>query len=284
MLPNVLVPPIDQSLLDPSGRILHKQVHETGYTVDIVSSPGTRMPHRHRGLELVFVHGGLAVWWVGDEFQILVPGDVLVFEAEEYHSSRPVNGSYLRTTIHVIPDAFDLAAAYRITLNGKVAQRVRLPEAAAPRVFRSICSLRESKGRAGERARVQSDIARIVSEIEEAAARPRESALHPVLQETLQYMIDRVDSEETIEDLALRFYVSKGHLHHLFRTYLGCSPVQMWQVIKMERTCHRLLGGERSVAELASDTGFATRRGFQRAFKKVIGVSVETYKQRLERI
>ena len=284
MVPNVLVPRIDESLLDPVGRDLHKLVDSRGYTVDIVSSPGTGMPHRHSGLEMVFVHGGLAVWWVGDTFQILFPGDVLVFEAGEYHASRPVNGTYLRTTIHVIPDAFDAAAAYRITLNGKVAQRVRLPRDAAPRVFRSICALRECGESAAGRARAEVEIARIVSEVGEAASRPGKSEMHPVLQDVLQYMIERTDSEETIEELAAKFYVSKGHLHHIFRTRLGCSPVQMWQVIKMERTCRRLLGGGGSVAELAAGAGFATRRGFQRAFKKVIGVSVETYKRRLQHI
>ena len=281
---NVLMPPIDPSLLDPSGRTLHKLVDRTGYTVDIVASPGTGMPHRHQGVELVFVHGGLAVWWVGDVFHVLFPGDALVFEAGEYHASRPVHGSYLRTTIHVIPDAFDLSALYRLALDGKPARRVQLSEEAAPRVFRSICSLKERmSGNKGD-SQARSDIARIVTEVGEAAARPSDRPVHPVLQEALQYMIEHVESEETVEELAARLYVSKGHLHHLFRASLGCSPVQMWHVTKMERTCRSLLAGGRSVAELAAEAGFATRRGFQRAFKRVTGVSVETYKRRLQEI
>lgn len=275
-------PFIERELLDPVGLSLHKQVETTGYTVDIVSSPGTHIPHRHPGIELVFVHSGAAVWWVGEWLRVLVPGDLLVFDARVLHGSRPVEGNYIRTTIHCLPQAIDPQLTRLLATIPSLPWRIVLPEDKIPGIFDAICCLRHCQRVGGGTGEVSSWIATILKEVSAIGAQEAEPGLHPVVDDVIHYMIEHTVSDETIEELARRFYVSEGHLHYLFQTHFGSSPAKVWRAIKIERMCWELLKSERSVDELAASSGFASRRGFQRAFKRVTGMTVESYRARIE--
>lgn len=274
-------PHIEREQLDPTGRALHKRVETTGYTVDTVASPGTSVPHRHAGVELVFVHHGAAVWWVGDWMHVLVPGDLIVFDASVFHGSRPVAGSYIRTTIHCVPHAISPQLTRLLAAIPSLPCRMALPEAQIPRIFDLICRLRRSQRAGRTKTQVKRLIETLFEEVSAAGAHSREPELHPVVRDVIRYMIEQPESDETVDQLARRFFVSEGHLYYLFQTHFGCSTARVWRAIKIERMCRELVKQERSVDELAASSGFASRRGFQRAFKRVTGMSVESYRARL---
>lgn len=274
-------PFVGQELLDPVGRSLHKRVESRGFTVDIVSSPGTTVPHRHKGIEFVFVHSGTAVWWVGEWLGVLLPGDVLVFDAKDLHGSRPVHGNYIRTAIHCVPHAVDPQLTRFLSTLPALPLRIRLPETQIPDIFHAICRLRQAQS-GGDLAEGKRWLETIMQEVTAAAAAPVAGQLHPVVEQVVGYMIERTGCADTIEDLSRRFYVSEGHLHYLFQTHFGCSPAKLWRAIKIERMCSRLFFHEHSVDQLAASSGFGSRRGFQRAFKRVTGMSVEAFRARIE--
>ena len=272
-------PAVCGELLDPAGRSLHKWVQHTGYTIDIVRSPGTHVPHRHAGLEFVFVHGGTTVWRVGDSLHVLLPGDVLIFDAAVPHGSRPVTGLYTRTTIHVMPDMIGEGASALLAAVEAAPVRLSLPEADVPSVFGAICRLRACHRAGASLAHARTLLATIAGHLDEQPAR---GDVHPVLRDVLDYMTLESSADETVDTLAARFYVSAGHLFYLFRNVLGCTPQKLWRTIKVERTCSRILAGKPPVEELAALSGFESRRGFQRAFKRVTGMSVETFRNLLQ--
>lgn len=275
-------PYVGQELLDPVGRHLHKRVETAGYTVDIVSSPGTSVAHRHPGIELVFVHRGTAVWWVGDWLRVLVPGDVIVFDARDLHGSRPVDGNYIRTTIHCVPHAIDPQLTRLLSAIPSLPCRITLPESKVPEIFHAICRLRQCQRVESDRGEGKRWIETIVRELGAIGTAPPSRVPHPVLAEVVDYMIKTTGGADTIDELARRFYVSEGHLHYLFQSHFGCSPAKLWRAIKIEKMCSELFYREHSVDELAASSGFGSRRGFQRAFKRVTGMSVESYRARIE--
>lgn len=269
--------------LDPPGRELHKAVHVRGYTVDTVCSPGTKRPHSHASLEMMFVHAGASVWRVGTWRKVLVPGDVLVFDARAVHASRPVGGHYVRTTLHFTADCADRSLAAKLPLNQRVPWFVSLPPAAARRVTAALRALRrhfesEEKSRDHEPL-----LAEIVGEVYDAFSLPQQPGLHPVVREAVEYMTEHPERSESLSELAARFFVSEGHLCHLFRSHFGCSPLRLWQLIKIEGVCYSLIFQDKPVTELAYEAGFASRRGFQRAFRRVTGMTVATYRSGLAR-
>lgn len=267
--------------LDPPGRELHKSVHLRGYTVDTVCSPGTKRPHAHASLEMMFVHSGASVWRVGTWRRVLVPGDVLVFDARAVHASRPVGGQYVRTTLHFMAGSADRSVAEKLPLNERVPWFVSLSGPAIRRVTAALRALRQ-RFEAPARSRSEGSLlADIVGEVYDAFALPKQPALHPVVREVIEYMTDHPERSESLSELAARFFVSEGHLCHLFRSHFGCSPLRLWQLIKIEGVCYSLLFKDKPVTELAQEVGFASRRGFQRAFRRVTGMTVETYRSGL---
>lgn len=267
--------------LDPPGRELHKAVHLRGYTVDTVCSPGTKRPHAHASLEMMFVHSGASLWRVGAWRRVLVPGDVLVFDARSVHASRPVGGHYVRTTLHFTASFADRSIADKLPLNERVPWFVSLSGPAMRRITAALRALRQRFESQMERRAREPLLADIVGEVYDAFALPKQPALHPVVREVIEYMTEHPERSESLSELASRFYVSEGHLCHLFRTHFGCSPLRLWQLIKIEGVCYSLLFNDKPVTELAQEVGFASRRGFQRAFRRVTGMTVETYRSGL---
>src|SRR5690606_5968670 len=66
---------------------------------------------------------------------------------------------------------------------------------------------------------------------------------HPVLADAMRLMGERCGEIRTVESLARQCYVSEGHLHYLFQMHLGCSPLKLWQVIRVEKACAFLRNG-----------------------------------------
>src|SRR5690606_27663591 len=112
-----------------AGRELHKKVHVRGFTVDTVRSPGTKGLHRHASVEMTFVHSGASVWRVGKWARVVMPGDVLVFDARSVHGSRPIGGHYVRTTLHFKPSCADRTISEKLPLNERTPWFVSLSDA-----------------------------------------------------------------------------------------------------------------------------------------------------------
>ena len=107
---------------------------------------------------------------------------------------------------------------------------------------------------------------------------PREDETTRLVREIVSYMMNNLHRDESLKDLARRFYISEGHLCHLFRTRFGCSPKRLWQFMKIERICSSLGLIHHNVDSLAQQFGFQTRRGFERAFRRVTGMPVSAYR------
>ncbi|HEX6972565.1 MAG TPA: AraC family transcriptional regulator, partial [Limnochordia bacterium] len=155
------------------------------------------------------------------------------------------------------------------------------PDAAA--VFHRLCTLRARAGARRAPLDAAPLLAEILQSVDAARSLPLQPTLHPVVRAALDYMVTHPQARDRLTDLARRLFVSEGHLCYLFRTYLGCSPLRLWRLIQIHETCYRLLSGHESLAALARDVGFESRRGLQRAFRRVIGMTAETYRNEAQR-
>lgn len=86
-----------------------------------------------------------------------------------------------------------------------------------------------------------------------------------------------MEGSESVDDLARRFYISPSRLYALFRTNLRYSPYRLWLTLKIEQACSKMVLVEPSVNSLGDYLGFGTRRGFERAFRRVTGQSPVSY-------
>jgi AraC-like DNA-binding protein len=80
--------------------------------------------------------------------------------------------------------------------------------------------------------------------------------------------------------LARGVHLSLSHFRKLFRETHGESPRSMHDRARMQKACELVLHSGSSITEIASRLGFSTVHNFSRAFKREIGVSPRSYRER----
>ncbi len=86
--------------------------------------------------------------------------------------------------------------------------------------------------------------------------------------------VHKEDNERTsLEQLAREFRVHAVYLARAFRKHYGRSIGSLRRRVRVDRAINRLVGGTRSLADLAHDLGYADQSHFTRDFKKETGWS-----------
>jgi AraC-like DNA-binding protein len=77
----------------------------------------------------------------------------------------------------------------------------------------------------------------------------------------------------TVEDLARASGTSRTVLAERFNTLLGQAPIEYVTAWRMQVAASRLRGSDDSLAAVAADVGYESEAAFNRAFKRVTGVT-----------
>lgn len=89
-----------------------------------------------------------------------------------------------------------------------------------------------------------------------------------------------VNPDFNLDMLAQEAGLSKFHLIRLFKKNVGKSPANYLTQIKMDLAKHELLRSKKSILAIAMDLGFSDLSTFNKAFKKIVGVSPTTFRSR----
>lgn len=97
--------------------------------------------------------------------------------------------------------------------------------------------------------------------------------------DTIRLIIDsNLKNRITISDLAAELHMSKAQLHQVFKEKYGVSPVQYCIQKRIDYACSLLEDAESSIKYVAKEIGFNDPYHFSKLFKKVKGVSPNSYK------
>lgn len=92
--------------------------------------------------------------------------------------------------------------------------------------------------------------------------------------ERCRAIIDREHARLTsVREAAAAAAVSPVHLARLFRRFAGIAPLTYLEQRRMAQAQALLAIGDRGVAEIAAELGYASPFTFSRAFKRVVGVA-----------
>lgn len=103
--------------------------------------------------------------------------------------------------------------------------------------------------------------------------RSRQTLSKPQLRRLVDYIEANLETELTLAELAGVTGVSVPHLTTLFRRTMGQSAHRYVVERRVQRARTLLLGGERSVAQVALSTGFAHQSHLARWMKRMLGVT-----------
>lgn len=104
-----------------------------------------------------------------------------------------------------------------------------------------------------------------------------QGAKHPVVARCRQVVLERLDQDLMMEELASECAVSLRQLQRIFKDEMGMGPGSFVVIIKMERAAELLRSGQYNVSEAAWALGFQDGSYFSRVFKKYHGVSPKSF-------
>jgi AraC-like DNA-binding protein len=109
--------------------------------------------------------------------------------------------------------------------------------------------------------------------------------LNPVAYETdsvslsIVYMKKNIHEKLSITDLAEQRGLSVSHYSRLFHQKTGSSPINYFNLLKIQVSCQHLYFTDRSIKEIAAAIGFDDQYYFSRLFSKLIGMSPLKYRR-----
>ena len=83
---------------------------------------------------------------------------------------------------------------------------------------------------------------------------------------------EEIRPRPALVDLARDASIHPVYLARAFRRFERCSVGQYARRLRVERACREILRGERTLADIALDAGFADQAHFTRVFKRFLGV------------
>lgn len=96
----------------------------------------------------------------------------------------------------------------------------------------------------------------------------------------LDYIYSHTTQIETVDDVANEFFISKYHLMHLFKKYVGVSIMEYITNTKIMLACKYLLSSDKSIHEISVLCGFSSCSYFCKLFKKRMHLTPSDYRNK----
>jgi len=102
----------------------------------------------------------------------------------------------------------------------------------------------------------------------------------PIVKNSIEYIKDSLDSNITLDELALNSKLSKYHFLRTFKNIIGLTPHQYILIQRVEKA-KELISQGMHLNEIAFYTGFSDQSHFIRCFKKIYGYSPSTLNENI---
>lgn len=248
-----------------------------------VVAEGLSFPlHLHPQLELFFVLSGETSVTVWRETRALGPGSLAVIFPNQIHSYTALSKE---SRAALVVCDLSLTGGFSDTLLlWHPADPFLPPEALHPNVAFAVGELTAEKRGGGDRAvcsaLMQLVLARALPQL--SLHRNRAADYSELTYQIAQYVSAHFREPLTLEALARALGVSRFHLSHVFSEKIGQGFSAYLASIRIDCACALLAGTNRSVTEIAAESGFESQRSFFRAFGARCGMTPLAYRRRAQ--
>lgn len=251
--------------------------------------------HSHNGYEIYFVLQGSGSYLVGDRLFPLHAGSLTVIHPNVLH--RPYHGhspefhryvlsldeSYLKR-LHDMCQSSDLSIARMLAESHSDASHYFLtPQQLLTMqgIFEQLEQKLKARTPLYELAVLKS-ISEFFLELlglqMDAAAQDTKRDDPQLISDVLAYLIGHYQESILIEDLLLRFPISRSQLFTLFKETTGTTIGQFLTEYRLNHAKRLLTESDRTVTDIASATGFGDISHFFHVFKKETGITPKQYR------
>lgn len=123
-------------------------------------------------------------------------------------------------------------------------------------------------------------IYRILTEMMEYGANSKNNRLSDnIISAAKEYLIEHIGEKITVSDIAAEIHISQSHFTRLFKQHTGFSPYSYILVCRLNKAKELLHTTDKSISEIAYDTGFNSDANFIYTFTKNVGISPGKFKK-----
>ena len=106
-----------------------------------------------------------------------------------------------------------------------------------------------------------------------------ESRMTETLRPVLTYIQKHHSESVTIEQLAKIAHMSSSYFMSCFKQNFGLGAIEYLNQVRIRSACDLLRNANRSISDIAFDTGFHNLSNFNRQFRTKVGCSPQTYRK-----
>ncbi len=100
------------------------------------------------------------------------------------------------------------------------------------------------------------------------------------IQKVLYYIETHLEDDLDVEILAKVAGYSRYHFCRIFKASVGESVISYYTRLRVEIASLKVINCDKSIIEVALEAGYETPNGFNKAFKKIFGMTPTTYKSK----
>lgn len=242
--------------------------------------------HKHSEIEINYVNAGCCVMGVGSSYVPLKAGDCIVITPYVPHSftvdmSKVCSITQLEYSV-LFPDGMEDAISF---LNGTVDYHQ----------FRScdnLCKTLENVGRNFREQKEDDDYSKVQLELAllqmhvaferqyQKLEQEELSEQQGIVGEVIQYINVHAEEDLKLEAIAKKFHVSDRYIRKYFNKYLGMNCTTYISMLRIARAKEMLWNSNKSITEIAMQTGFSSSQYFSRVFHKYTEMTPASYREK----
>lgn len=112
-----------------------------------------------------------------------------------------------------------------------------------------------------------------------AGPEPAAGDISAHVQKAVAYIADHYRLPLTVRGIAEHCYITEEHLAYLFRRQLGITPSAYLTDLRLDHAVLLLENTQKTLTQIAEETGFSALRSFSTAFRRRFGVSPGEYRR-----
>lgn len=110
---------------------------------------------------------------------------------------------------------------------------------------------------------------------------PKDLPINPLARDAYEFINEHYTEDCSLSRIAEALNVSPNYLHGVFRKHIGLTPLEYVTQKRIERAKKLIVGGERTMLEIAMELGFCSQSHFNKLFKQIVGVTPIEYRKSL---
>lgn len=247
--------------------------------------------HWHRSIEIDFTVHGDGDYFVSGKKTHISDGDFIIINSNEVHGVENIGpGDKRRSLTLLIP--FETLEK----LNPNFDQYIILSQNSNPanmkRVKEELFAIYQAWTTLPEeiaRMEVMGHFYLLMSELFQHFLTKKNDLLYyrteksqSKIKKIISYLDKHYQEGLTLDKVAATFGFSRGYIARFFKKEVGQGMMSYLQLIRLSHAYEQLTSTDKSIEYIASDSGFANTKSFERIFKSVYQVTPIRYRKQLK--